>query len=388
MAEYSFLTTLFFLSSGLFLGWSLGANDAANIFGTAVSTKMIKFKSAAIIASIFIILGAVTGGSGTSSTLESLGAIGSLPAAFVVALSAAFTVYIMTKSAIPVSTSQSIVGSIIGWNIFVGLNINFEVVYKIILSWILSPVFAAIFSFIIFFVIKKILDNSKIHLLRVDYYTRLGLIIVGAFGAYSLGANNIANVVGVFMKTIPLNEIKFLGIFSISSSQQLFFLGSAAIALGVITYSKRVMNTVGNRIFKLSPLTAFVVVFSCSLVLFLFASKDLKIFLNSHGLPSFPLVPISSSQAIVGSIIGVSFAKNAKNLKLKIMGKISMGWLITPVMSAIIAFVMLFFMQNVFMQDVDKVYNNRQSKKNNLIIDKSENLCKNSINKIKGANND
>ena len=388
MAEYSFLTTLFFLSSGLFLGWSLGANDAANIFGTAVSTKMIKFKSAAIIASIFIILGAVTGGSGTSSTLESLGAIGSLPAAFVVALSAAFTVYIMTKSAIPVSTSQSIVGSIIGWNIFVGLNINFEVVYKIILSWILSPVFAAIFSFIIFFVIKKIIDNSKIHLLRVDHYTRLGLIIVGAFGAYSLGANNIANVVGVFMKTIPLSEINFLGIFSISSSQQLFFLGSAAIALGVITYSKRVMNTVGNRIFKLSPLTAFVVVFSCSLVLFLFASKDLKIFLNSHGLPSFPLVPISSSQAIVGSIIGVSFAKNAKNLKLKIMGKISMGWLITPVMSAIIAFVMLFFMQNVFMQDVDKVYNNRQAKKNNLIFDKSENLCKNSINKIKGANND
>src|SRR6056297_813474 len=388
MAEYSFFTTLFFLSSGLFLGWSLGANDAANIFGTAVSTKMIKFKSAAIIASIFIILGAVTGGSGTSSTLESLGAIGSLPAAFVVALSAAFTVYIMTKSAIPVSTSQSIVGSIIGWNIFVGLNINFEVVYKIILSWILSPVFAAIFSFIIFFVIKKIIDNSKIHLLRVDYYTRLGLIIVGAFGAYSLGANNIANVVGVFMKTIPLNEIKFLGIFSISSSQQLFFLGSAAIALGVITYSKRVMNTVGNRIFKLSPLTAFVVVFSCSLVLFLFASKDLKIFLNSHGLPSFPLVPISSSQAIVGSIIGVSFAKNAKNLKLKIMGKISMGWLITPVMSAIIAFVMLFFMQNVFMQDVDKVYNNRQAKKNNLIFDKSENLCKNSIDKIKGENYD
>src|SRR6056297_4185593 len=387
MAEYSFFTTLFFLSSGLFLGWSLGANDAANIFGTAVSTKMIKFKSAAIIASIFIILGAVTGGSGTSSTLESLGPIGSLPAAFV-ALSAAFTVYIMTKSAIPVSTSQSIVGSIIGWNIFVGLNINFEVVYKIILSWILSPVFAAIFSFIIFFVIKKIIDNSKIHLLRVDHYTRLGLIIVGAFGAYSLGANNIANVVGVFMKTIPLSEINFLGIFSISSSQQLFFLGSAAIAIGVITYSKRVMKTVGNRIFKLSPLTAFVVVFSCSLVLFLFASKDLKIFLNSHGLPSFPLVPISSSQAIVGSIIGVSFAKNAKNLKLKIMGKISMGWLITPVMSAIIAFVMLFFMQNVFMQDVDKVYNNRQAKKNNLIFDKSENLCKNSIDKIKGENYD
>lgn len=48
-----------FLSSGLFLGWSLGANDAANIFGTAVGTKMVRFRTAALISSIFIILGAV-----------------------------------------------------------------------------------------------------------------------------------------------------------------------------------------------------------------------------------------------------------------------------------------------------------------------------------------
>lgn len=44
---------LFFLSSGLFLGWSLGANDASNIFGTAVGTKMLRFTTAAVIACIF-----------------------------------------------------------------------------------------------------------------------------------------------------------------------------------------------------------------------------------------------------------------------------------------------------------------------------------------------
>ncbi|MCP5049052.1 MAG: inorganic phosphate transporter, partial [bacterium] len=45
------VTIIFFLSSGLFLGWSLGANDAANVFGTAVGTKMVKFKTAALICS-------------------------------------------------------------------------------------------------------------------------------------------------------------------------------------------------------------------------------------------------------------------------------------------------------------------------------------------------
>ena len=47
-----------FLSSGLFLGWSLGANDAANVFGTAVGSRMIRFTTAAIICSAFVILGA------------------------------------------------------------------------------------------------------------------------------------------------------------------------------------------------------------------------------------------------------------------------------------------------------------------------------------------
>ena len=53
------LTVLIFLLGGLFLGWSLGANDAANVFGTAVGTRMVQFKTAAIICSLFVILGAI-----------------------------------------------------------------------------------------------------------------------------------------------------------------------------------------------------------------------------------------------------------------------------------------------------------------------------------------
>ncbi|MEE2599228.1 MAG: inorganic phosphate transporter, partial [SAR324 cluster bacterium] len=51
-------TVLIFLSSGVFLGWSLGANDAANVFGTAVGSRMVRFTTAAIICGIFVVLGA------------------------------------------------------------------------------------------------------------------------------------------------------------------------------------------------------------------------------------------------------------------------------------------------------------------------------------------
>ena len=346
------LTIIFFLSSGLFLGWSLGANDAANIFGTAVGTKMIKFKTAALICSIFIIIGAVVSGAGASHTLGELGAVNQLAGAFIVALSAAMTVMWMTKAGLPVSTSQAVVGAIIGWNFFSKTPTSMSSLSKIVGTWIFSPILSALFAFLLYHIIKRIVEKSNIHLMRLDSYTRIGLLIVGAFGSYSLGANNIGNVMGVFIASSPFKDFTIANIFQISSTQQLFLIGGIAIALGVFTYSKKVMMTVGSGIFKLSPVTALVVVLASSITLFLFASQGLYNLLTSLHLPAFPLVPVSSSQAVVGSVMGISLAKGGRNLNFKKLSHISMGWLVTPLGSAILAYVALFFMQNVFMQNV------------------------------------
>lgn len=346
------LTILFFLSSGMFLGWSLGANDAANIFGTAVSTKMIRFRTAAIICSVFVIIGAVISGAGASHTLGKLGSVDKLAGAFIVALSAALTVMWMTKTGLPVSTSQAIVGAIIGWNFFSNQSTNLTSLSKIISAWFFSPILTAIFAFLLFHLAKIIIEKSKIHLLHLDAYTRIGLLIVGAFGSYSLGANNIGNVMGVFINASPFKDIDVAGIFTFSSVQQLFLLGGIAIGIGVISYSRKVMNTVGSGIFTLSPVTALIVVLASSLTLFLFASQGLHDFLDSHNLPVLPLVPVSSSQAVVGAVMGVSLAKGVRNLKFKKLGQIGIGWVATPLASALLSYISLFFMQNVFMQNV------------------------------------
>ena len=87
-----------FLSSGLFLGWSLGANDGSNVFGTAVGTRMVKFRTAAVISSVFVIIGAVFAGSGAAETLNELGSVNAPAGAFMVGLAAALSVYWMNKS--------------------------------------------------------------------------------------------------------------------------------------------------------------------------------------------------------------------------------------------------------------------------------------------------
>ncbi|MBN2568421.1 MAG: anion permease [Deltaproteobacteria bacterium] len=341
----------FFLSSGLFLGWSLGANDAANVFGTAVGSRMITFKKAAVLCSIFVILGAIISGSGASDTIGKLGSINAIAGAFIVALAAALSVYFMTILGYPVSTSQGIIGAIIGWNLFTGTLIDYTSLTKIVTSWVACPILSAIFSVILYKVVVFCIKTFNIRMFKLDTLTRYGLVIAGIFGAYSLGANNIANVMGVFVPVSPFHDVSIMGIFSLTSAQQLFLIGGIAISIGIITYSKRVMLTVGAGIMKISPVSAFVAVWAHSIVLFLFASQGLEGFLISQGLPSIPLVPVSSSQAIVGAVIGIGLLKGGKGIRWQTVGGISVGWLATPIIAAIISFISLFVFQNVFQQD-------------------------------------
>lgn len=345
----------FYLLSGLFLGWSLGANDSANIFGTAVGTKMLRFKTAALLASIFVVLGAVISGAGASHTLGKLGSINALGGAFTVALAAGITVSWMTKLGLPVSTTQAIVGAIVGWDLFSGFLVDTKILTKIVLTWIVCPILSGLFAFLIYKFLKILIRFSKIHLLNLDLLTRLGLIIIAGFGAYSLGANNIANVMGVFINANPFRDLSLGNIIKLTSEQVLFLIGGLAIVVGIWTYSYKVIKTVGSDLLKLSPISAFVVVLSESLVLFIFASESLERFLMKVGLPTIPLVPVSSSQAVVGGVVGVGVARGGgRAINLNIFKKIVWGWIMTPITAGIISFFSLFFMQNVFQIEVYK----------------------------------
>ncbi len=348
------LTELFFISSGILLGWSLGANHAVNLFGTAVISKMVKFKVAAIVAGIFVTLGCVFGGAGAAKTLNELGAVNALAGSFTVALAVGISVTWMTKLKLPVSTSQAVVGAIIGWNVFTGSPTDIKSLSKILLTWVTSPLIAGVFGFLLFKLAKKFLLKARIHLLELDAYTRIGLIIVGAFASYSLGANNIANVMGLFVSSTSLKEINIYNLFAFSGMQQLFLIGGFAIALGIFTYGYNVMVTVGNDLYKTTPVSGLIVVLAESLVLFIFSSQSLEKFLINIGLPPIPLVPLSSTQAVIGAVIGVGLAKDGKGINYKVLAKIASGWVIAPVAAGMMSFVALFFVQNVFEQQVVK----------------------------------
>ncbi len=348
------METLIFLSSGLFLGWSLGANDAANVFGTAVGTRMVKFRTAAVVCSVFVVLGATISGAGAAHTLGRLGAVNTLAGSFTVALASALTTFWMTRLKMPVSTSQAIVGAIIGWNFYSASVTDSSSLTKIMLTWVACPLISGVSAVGLFILVRFLINRTKPHLLRLDLGTRLGLLVVGAFGSYSLGANNIANVMGVFVPDNPFHDLSLFGVMEISGTQQLFFLGALSIGVGVFTYSDRVMDTVGGGLVRISPVSALVIVLAQSITLFLFASEGLEHFLASMGLPTLPLVPVSSSQAVVGAILGISLYKGA-GIRMNVLGGISLGWISTPILAGLVSFFLLFFVDNVFDQQVYKV---------------------------------
>ena len=302
-----------YLITALYLGWSLGANDAANIFGTAVSSKMVRFTTAIILSSIFVILGSIIEGKNGIETISSISAM-DLTTAGISSLSAAISVTIMTVLKLPVSTSQAVVGSIVGVGIM-QKHIALTGLSKILVCWVGTPIGACIISIILYLSLAKFLNRLRLSIWDYDFVMRAGLIITGCYGAYALGANNVANVTAVFYGA---------GLLSIETAA---LIGGASIALGILTFSKGVMNTVGKGIVKLDAYSAFIVVLSNAITVHVYAGIG---------------VPVSTSQAVVGAILGIGLLKRAEALKKRSVVGVFSGWIATPIIAALFSIFIYF----------------------------------------------
>jgi PiT family inorganic phosphate transporter len=303
------------LLSGVFMGWSLGSNDSANIFGTAVFSQKIRYRTAVILCAVFVIAGALLEGQEGMHTLSGL-VDQTADSAFAATLAAALTVTLMSVLKLPVSTSQAMVGAIIGIGILRGA-VNFSGLTKVVLAWVATPVGTIVATLILYPVVGKILRVLPMNIFTRDLILKWGLVIAGCYGAYALGANNVANVTGVYTQTGQLTVF------------QAALLGGGSIALGALTYSRNVMVTVGKKLVRLDPFGAFIAVFSMAVVVHIFAIIG---------------VPVSTSQAIIGSVLGIGILKGVQTIKLGTLLMIVFGWIGTPIVALVFAYLIFRFL--------------------------------------------
>ena len=301
------------LLGGVFLGWSLGANDAANAFGSAVSSRMVKFWTAAVMASIFVVLGALLEGRAGIETLQGLTEL-TLKMAVVSSVAAALTVTIMTVLGLPVSTSQAAVGAIFGIGV-VNKQLNVAGLGKVVACWFGTPIGGLLIAIVLYRLLAVFYNRSKIDLFDSDILLRLSLIVAGSYAAYALGANNVANVTAVFVAAGQLT------VFTAA------LVGGLSIALGILTFSRGVMETVGTKLVRLDPFSALVVVLAEGLTVHFYTLVG---------------VPVSTSQAVVGAILGVGIVKGVNTVSRRTLTNILIGWFLTPAIACFIAVVIYF----------------------------------------------
>lgn len=305
------LLAILLLLSGLFVGLNLGANDAANSFGPTIGAGALSYKSALILFSVFVILGASIQGFHTintvgNSVIDSVNV--PITALISILLAVGIIVAIFASIGIPVSTTPSILGGISGIAIAYGIKANWKIIYLIFGAGLITPLIAILIGYLVYRYLN--LSLFKLPFLRYESILSLLLIISSVFLAYSLGANGIGNAMGLVVGNGIIGPF-FGGL-----------IGGIALSIGAAMFGKRVIRTVSSEIIQLDAVMALSIQFATALTIYLFTLFG---------------IPTSTTPAMLGSLIGVGLVKGIASLDLGTVKKISLGWITSPIIAALLA---------------------------------------------------
>lgn len=398
------------LAVGAYMAWNIGANDVANGMASPVGAKAITLRQAVLIGGVLDFIGATFIGSHVADTIRkgivdpssvqdphvmSLGLLAAL-------LAASLWVFLSSWKQIPVSTTHSIVGSMVGFGMVAGgvWAVRWWTLVSIILSWVVSPVFACGLGYLIFEVIRRNLLSGK-HLFRkalrlgplfvgLTFFIilaslfldtplgkRLGLgaiqslllalgisaalgglshlwlkrtlvrkseqgteevfrklqIITACYVSVAHGANDVANAIG------PVAGIYIIfatGTMSPQAPVPTFLLafGGLFIALGCFVWGYRVIETLGHQITELTNTRGFSVDFGVATSVLLASKLGL---------------PVSTTHAAVGAVVGVGLARGMAAVDFRLVGKICLYWVVTLPVSALSCMIFFVALRAIFL---------------------------------------
>ena len=345
------------------MGWSLGTNDAANAFGTAVATRVVSYRTAVSISAVLVIVGAYTGGANNIDKVAELATSNQVIAsvdevteaieededkelrlksaikAAIIFTCAALTVFAMSYLKFPVSANQSITGAIIGWGLLYAdysdpavLAVNLPQIGKFASTWILNPLGAGIISFVLVYFANKFISVKLTSLSSYDKIIKIGYLIAGAFASYSIGLNSSANVTALYYDAAYAQTGVAANL--LTDARLTATIGGIAIAVGVLTFSKRVMMTVGSSIAEITQIDGFIVIIAMALTVVIMG--------NWMG------IPVSTSQAVVGAVMGAGLTRGVKAVHFGVFKNIAIAWVSSPTVAGLMAYIIAFCTKGYF----------------------------------------
>lgn len=296
---------------GAYVGWNIGANDAGNCVGTTVGAGLLSYRKAILLVAFFVVLGALLQGGNVMKTIGKGIVTSELPPMAIITalISSGLFVTLATFFKIPVSTSQSIVGGVAGVGLAAGADMNLAKIGMIAQVWVICPILTGIIALIIYaisrFLLRRLKENSI-----WQKAPNVLLVVSAAYVAFALGANDVGNAMG---------PIANMGV----QASWLGLLGGVALAVGALTFGRRITETVGSGITPLDVVSAFSAQLAAALAVHFFSILG---------------IPVSTSQSVVGAVIGVGVYHGVRTVKLKKIGEIVIGWVATPTAAGLFSF--------------------------------------------------
>ncbi len=299
--------------AGAFVGWNIGANDAANCIGTSVGSELLSFRRAVILVSVFAIIGGATQGANVMNTMAKGIVTSEIPQLGILVgmLSAGIFVTIASTLRLPVSTSEAIVGGVMGIGLAIGGDIDVATLAHIGEVWVICPVLTGVMASLIYLGTRVILARLG----QESFWQKapkILLLLSAAYVSFSLGANHVGTAMG------PLTNV---GI----SPTLLSLLGGVSLAVGALTFGGRVTRAVGGDITKLDYLSAFSAQTAAAIAVHFFSIVG---------------IPVSTTQSIVGAVAAVGLLNGLQTVrKGKLIG-IAVGWVAIPLSAGIFSFLL------------------------------------------------
>ncbi len=297
-----------------YLGWNIGANDGGNCIGTSIGAGLISFRRGAVLVAVCALLGAVLQGHRVVGTMGRGIISAELPplALFLALVSGGAVVSLATFKGIPVSTSQAVVGGLVGAGISQGEQVEYSLVGNIALSWVVCPIVALVVAMGVYLLVRFILRRINITF-RVERTLGLLVLLSACYAAYSLGANNVGNAVG------PLGNSGSVPVIL------LLLLGGTAIGAGVLTYGSGVAEAIGKGIVPLDLSGALAAQVATGFSVHLYAMVG---------------IPVSTSHAVVGAVVGIGLLRGIRAVGKRKIAEIGVGWIVTPTVSCAMCFLL------------------------------------------------
>ncbi|UCG01406.1 MAG: inorganic phosphate transporter [Candidatus Heimdallarchaeota archaeon] len=305
---------------GFVVAFTIGANDET--MTPAVGAGLLSLSVAVIIGGIFNFIGVFFLGESVSKTVGK--GISTAPLEldmiFVILISMALWLFIVSIKGVPISSTQSVIGSVLGviivrygWDF---LNqINFNTLFEVVASWVVSPVIGLIGGYFFYWLIMRFRQSIKTtgysDYERQEKIASYALALFLLFSVFSRSGNDVAKAIGPLM---ALDEF--------SSGMGLIYAlvaGGLGMCIGVILLGRRVVKKLSSDIVALSPTSALAASVSVSLIMF---------FGTLMGMP------LSGSHILVAAFIGVGFV-NKEKMDKDSLKEIGISWVITTPISAI-----------------------------------------------------